>query len=474
MNYLYFIYFFAAIAQAYFLERTDAAALMLLGAIQFSIYFFIIIKNKFEFKKMLVFSIFLRFTLVFALPNLSDDIYRFLWDGTLWHEGLHPLAATPTQVLAQHSTPVWAALYPLLNSPDYFTIYPSVCQAAFFVATACAKILTDDTHTYIYIGALALKLLLAFAECGTLLLLPKCLELLGLSPNKTAIYALNPLVLHEICGNAHCEGFMVFFFVAAAFVFVQYPKTLKNTLFATFLYALSICSKLLPLLFLPLFLAVNMNMNLVKRSKSEKGGKGRSFYFNFKKVFLVYFLIAIFTIILSLPLFNASFVANFGESLNLYFQKFEYNVSLYYMVRAFGFWLKGYNWIAVVGPAVAGFGIIAMLGLAFRFFIKKEKMATDFFKYALFTMTAYLLCTTVLHPWYLVLPVLLACFTDFKYPMLWSVVIFVTYINYSHAPFYESKWVLCLEYGFLFVFMVLERYKKTEILFFIKNKLFLK
>jgi alpha-1,6-mannosyltransferase len=467
MNYLYFIYFLAAMMQAYFLERTDAVALMLLGAIQFSIYFFIIIKNKFEVKKILFFAVFLRFTLVFALPNLSDDIYRFLWDGTLWHEGLHPLAATPTQVLAQHSTPVLAALHPLLNSPDYFTIYPSVCQAAFFVATACAKILAHDTHTYIYIGSVALKLLLAFAECGTLLLLPKILELLGLSPNKTTIYALNPLVLHEICGNAHCEGFMVFFFVAAAFVFVKYPKTLKNTLFAIFLYTLSICSKLLPLLFLPLFLG----MNMIKKPKSETGN---GVYFYFKKIFLAYFLIAVFTFLLSLPLFNTAFVANFGASLNLYFQKFEYNASLYYIASVFGFWLKGYNWIAVVGPAVAGLGIIAMLGLAFHFFTKKEKMATDFFKYALFTITAYLLCTTILHPWYLILPILLACFTNLKYPMLWSALIFVTYINYSYTPFYESKWVLCFEYGFLFVFMVLERYKKTEILFFIKNKLFLK
>jgi alpha-1,6-mannosyltransferase len=467
MNYLYFIYFLAAIAQTYFLERTDAAALMLLGAIQFSIYFFIIIKNKFELKKTLVFAVFLRIVIVFALPNLSDDIYRFLWDGTLWHEGLHPLAATPTQVLAQHSTPVLSALHPLLNSPDYFTIYPSVCQAAFFVATACAKILTHDTHIYIYIGAVALKLLLAFAECATLLLLPKLLESLGLSPNKTAIYALNPLVLHEICGNAHCEGFMVFFFVAAAFVFVQYPKTLKNTLFVTFLYSLSICSKLLPLLFLPLFLG----MNMINKSKSEKGS---SLYFYFKKVFLVYFLIGVFTILLSLPLFNTAFLTNFGASLNLYFQKFEYNASLYYIASAFGFWLKGYNWIAVVGPAVAIFGIIAILGLAVHFFIKKEKTATDFFKYALFTITAYLLCTTILHPWYLILPILLACFTDFNYPMLWTMLIFVTYINYSHTPFYESKWILCFEYGFLFVFMALERYKKTEILFFIKNKLFLK
>jgi len=68
-------------------------------------------------------AILLRIALVFAFPNLSDDIYRFLWDGHLWLAGENPFNHLPSWYAAQgewlpgHSMD----LYKALNSPEYYT-----------------------------------------------------------------------------------------------------------------------------------------------------------------------------------------------------------------------------------------------------------------------------------------------------------------------------------------------------------------
>jgi hypothetical protein len=450
---LYFFFLLAALAQMT-CDRTDTIFLMCCGAVQFGAYFYTLYKKEqIDVTKMLIFGIFVRFLLVFAIPNLSDDVYRFLWDGTLWHDGLHPFVATPTVVLRQHTTPILVELYPLLNSPDYFTVYPSVCQAAFWLATAVAKSCTNNAHTYIYVSAIVLKMLLAFAECGTLVLLYKTLPILGLSPNKSLIYALNPLVIHEICGNAHCEGFMIFFLTATVWVLAS-AATHKKVCLSALLFSLAICSKLLPLIFLPLLFA------LKRLDAAPKDGK------------LVPFMSCalLFTIILFIPLYNADFVAHFSASLNLYFQKFEYNASIYYIVRAFGIWLKGYNWISVVGPSVALLGVLGILACAAHLSLRVKnikhlvtnQVATQIGGYALFSITIYLLCTTILHPWYIILPVFLSCFTNFKYPIAWSLLIFITYVNYANIPFQENTWVLGLEYSILSITIGLDFKNKQK------------
>ena len=74
---------------------------------------------------------------------------------------------------------------------------------------------------------------------------------------------------------------------------------------------------------------------------------------DFKKN-LLYFLLC-FLILLGLifPLLNGVFVQNFGDSIGLYFQKFEFNASVYYLLRWVGYQTKGYNLIATIGPRLA-------------------------------------------------------------------------------------------------------------------------
>ena len=38
-------------------------------------------------RNWLIFGLFLRFLLLFSWPNLSDDFWRFIWDGRIWLAG---------------------------------------------------------------------------------------------------------------------------------------------------------------------------------------------------------------------------------------------------------------------------------------------------------------------------------------------------------------------------------------------------
>ncbi|NJO86975.1 MAG: hypothetical protein HC821_02760 [Lewinella sp.] len=66
----------------------------------------------------------LRLALVLAFPLLSDDVYRFLWDGYLINAGRSPYAALPTHWPPMGLAGLDIELLAKLNSPGYYSIYP--------------------------------------------------------------------------------------------------------------------------------------------------------------------------------------------------------------------------------------------------------------------------------------------------------------------------------------------------------------
>ncbi len=356
-------------------------------------------------------GILLRGILLFALPNLSDDVYRFIWDGRLLNQGINPFSHLPSYYIDNKVAVngIHEQLYQQLNSPNYFTIYPPVCQGTF--ALACWLFPTS-----IFGSAFVMKLMLFLCEVGSILLLPRLLLRFQLPIKNALLYALNPLIIIELVGNLHFEAAMVFFLLLSLWLMVNdYWKA------SAFAMALSIASKLLPLIFLPF---------LIKRL----GWKGSFQYFA---------IVGITLLILFLPLFDATFISNFGDSLNLYFQKFEFNASVYYLLRWVGFQVIGYNLISVLGPSLALCVLIGVCGLAF---FEKDLSLKHLPFVFLVAICFYLASTTTVHPWYVALPLVLCVFTRFRFPVLWSGLIMLTYINYSYEPYLENLWVVGLEY----------------------------
>jgi hypothetical protein len=359
-----------------------------------------------------------RGVIIFSFPNLSDDIYRFIWDGKLIWDGIHPFLHTPDEVIQNHlvTNPMYRTLYPLLNSPHYFTVYPPVCQTIFAIST---KLFPNS----IYWSAVSMKLILGLFDVGSLLLIQKILKNNDLPAKKILLYALNPLIIIELCGNAHFEAAMIFFILLGIYFWNQQKVKL-----AAIAIAFSIASKLVPLLFLPFF--------VFWKPKSNDST------FHFQTKFVGVLIIS--TILLFLPLYNTQLVENMGTSLNLYFQKFEFNASIYYLLRWIGFQLFGYNQIAIFGPTL---GVIAFLTLFYWAFWSKSNI----YQNLLWSITLYLLCATIVHPWYLTLPIAISVFTNERFPILWSFLIFGTYINYSYTAYHENLWVVSIEYITIFL-----------------------
>ncbi|MEM9930887.1 MAG: hypothetical protein AAF840_13785 [Bacteroidota bacterium] len=432
---------------------------------------------------IILIGVVLRLLLVFAFPLLSDDIYRFIWDGHLIRAGINPFSELPAYYLeAGRSVPgLTPLLYDQLNSPDYYTIYPPVAQATFTLAT----VISPNSW---YGAAIVMKVILFAAEMGTLWLLWRLLPAFGLPRNFLLFYWLNPLIIIEITGNLHFEGAMVFCLLLALY-FLQragvlsrlqssqaiedsqpsamhpgnlspkegerkvLPSQGKELVKAAGAFALSVASKLLPLMFLP-FLIVRL----------WRGRWGRPFW-----IFSVTF--GVFTLLLFLPLLTSGFLTGFGSSLDLYFRKFEFNASLYYLARAYGYYEIGWNQIARFGPLLAKLAVVSILVYAAwearRWWTTsptnpKRPSNAPLPTAWMFAFTIYLFCATTVHPWYLSLPIVLCCFGYFRYPLVWSFFIVLTYTSYTSVPYQENLWLVALEYLEVGLLLIVELRRKRS------------
>ena len=397
----------------YRVEQSHFGEIFLFGTVFFTLYWYIF-KNIFHQQTIFFFlglSILLRLLLIFGVPNLSDDIYRFVWDGRLIINGINPFDHLPSYYIQSGvAIPgIDQSLYEQLNSPDYFTIYPPVCQGIF----AFASYVFPQS---IWGSSLLMKIIFVLFETGTIILLVKLLKHFRLPSKNVLLYALNPLIIIELTGNLHFEGPMLFFLCLSLWLIVN-----KRWRISAISMALAIASKLLPLIFLP-FLIRRLGW---KKSVSYFAVTGFS-------------LLAMFT-----PMFNSVFFSNFGDSLNLYFQKFEFNASIYYLLRYVGYKTIGYNLIQYLGPVLASITCLSILMLAWR---EKSKQWITLPVMMLFSISIYLLLSTTVHPWYTSLPLLLCVFTSFRYPVLWSGLIWLTYTNYSYPSYYENLGMVGIEY----------------------------
>ena len=198
------------------LQRSDFQQLFMVYSLWFgaSIFVFFWAKGAKRIYFFVSVGILLRAITIFATPQLSDDVYRFLWDGRLWWQGFHPFEQMPFYFIENQllTDDISCYLFAHMNSPAYFTIYPPVCQAVFATATFFFK---NDISAAI----IGIKFFLFACEIGSILLIIRLLIFFKLPLRNVLLYALNPLAILEICGNAHFEGAMVFFLLAAIFFF---------------------------------------------------------------------------------------------------------------------------------------------------------------------------------------------------------------------------------------------------------------
>jgi len=356
-------------------------------------------------------AILIRICLIWIDPNLSDDIYRFVWDGMLWHDGTNPFAYLPSQLIEmQDLGQSYQAIYPQLNSQDYYTIYPPVCQFIFWLSTF------EWLPSWLF-GAPLIKSIFVVSEVISICLLLAIVRLCHLSDRQVLLYALNPLIILEFCGNLHFEALMICFLLMMIYYLMRERFELAGIGFG-----LAVAAKLLPLMFGP-FLLCYLGIRRGMR----------------------FFIPAGIVVLGSFAWMLEGHLSSLLTSTDLYFQSFEFNASLYYLVRWIVGGYVGYNPIGFVGP------LLSLLGLAYILLVSwagrgYTRIQQDHLQVLLMIFFIYLCFATTVHPWYVSTLVALSVITGLRFPLIWSYVIFLSYSAYITHPVVENHFLIAIEY----------------------------
>ena len=143
-----------------------------------------------------------RLSIVFAPPYLSDDIYRYVWDGRVQAAGINPYRYIPADEHLQSLRD--EQIYPKINRRDYaHTMYAPAAEGAYFLTTRISESVTW------------MKLTIVGFEMITVWLLMELLASFGMPRQRILIYAWHPLAVWEFAGSGHIDP-LAFAFIALA------------------------------------------------------------------------------------------------------------------------------------------------------------------------------------------------------------------------------------------------------------------
>lgn len=185
----------------------------------------------------LVFGLVFRITMLITEPSLSDDVYRYIWDGKVASHGINPFQHPPNADTLQ--TLRDSQYYPKINHREISTIYPPVSQMVFSVVYKIKP------------TVFAFKVVFLLFDLLTIAALLLLLKSLRLSLNRVLLYAWNPLIIVEFSGNAHADIIGIFFLVTALWLLAE-----KKLQWSNLFMVLSFLTKFITLLFLPILTAL--------------------------------------------------------------------------------------------------------------------------------------------------------------------------------------------------------------------------
>lgn len=346
---------------------------------------------------VLAFAVLFRLTLVFAPPALSDDIYRYVWDGRVQAAGINPYLHPPSaEALAGLRDD---AIHPHINRPDARTIYPPGSQLLFLAIQAAVP---DSARGF--------KLVMVLFDLAAVGLLLRLLGAIGLDRDRVIVYAWSPLVVFELAGSGHAEASMLPFVLAALLA-----RTTGRPGLAGAALGAATLVKLYPALLLPALY-----------------GRGDRR------------LAAAFAAVIVLG--YAPYVAGAGAAVVGYLPAYvgpaeDFNVGLRHVLTAL---LAP----ATSEPRLAAIVALGALVLAAALYLGRAdggpSDGRDLLRRVYLTVSAYfLLLPTSLHPWYLVWLVPWLCVHPSWGWLLLTAAVSLSYLEYGFEPasLYPGLWV---------------------------------
>ena len=132
-----------------------------------------------------------RLALLPVPPELTDDLYRYLWDGHVQLQGVNPYLHAPADPALEALRTPW---HGLINNPSVSTIYPPLAQFIFLL-----NALLGGTILGLKVIWVALDLLTAW-------LLGRVASRSGRNPGGVlTLYLWSPLLIIETAWNGHLE-----------------------------------------------------------------------------------------------------------------------------------------------------------------------------------------------------------------------------------------------------------------------------
>jgi len=337
-------------------------------------------------------------------PVLSDDVFRYVWDGRVQHAGINPYLYAPGDPVLTPLRDELPEIYAGINNKDIPTLYPPLMQLLFYAATSASSSL------------LWMKVFFTLFDLALIFALTRLLAALGLNPLRALLYAWSPLPVVEIAGSGHNDVAAIFFLIAALWA-LERRQGLSSIALAT----ASGLAKLAGFALLPFF--------------------GRFVPFR------TFWAVPVATALAVLPYAAAGEHAFRGIS--EYALRWRGNDSLFHVL----FFLTG-------SLSSAKLVVVAILAvLALWLFWRRMPPVRAFF----WTLGAILLLTPTLHPWYLLwVAPFLAVFPHPAWLFLQASVALsyhASYLATPGEPWQEVFWIKLLEYGPFFFLLGLDLLK---------------
>ncbi len=168
---------------------------------------------------ILIVAVLLRAIAITALPNLTTDALRYVWDGRLGWDGISPYLYAPAdERLADLRD---AEIYPHINQKERaVTIYPPVAQLLFMMGVA------------IHDGIAGMNAIMLLCEAVTVVALVGWLRAEGLPLSRVLIYAWHPLPIWEFASQAHLDAAATAFLVLGIWAALHRRQGWAGALFA--------------------------------------------------------------------------------------------------------------------------------------------------------------------------------------------------------------------------------------------------
>ena len=221
-----------------------------------------------NFWTIIVFGLLFRAVLLPSQQIQEDDVYRYLWDGKVFANGINPFEYAPAEVhnfkalriqnpegyyetyvernereLERLDTLKWESPQSVkflerVNHPDVPTIYPPMAQ---FVFRLVHQVKPDSI--------IAMRAGFLIFDILALVFIIGILSRLGLDKTGCLIYFWSPLIIKETFNSTHLDIIGISLLCGSIYFLLRHRHTL-----ATLFLAFSFLGKLYPIILLPLFL----------------------------------------------------------------------------------------------------------------------------------------------------------------------------------------------------------------------------